>query len=282
MKAARLEDGVAPHPRRPDPRTRVRGGADPHQRRRRRATPTSTSPSGDWYGIGGSGVLGHEAIGIVEALGPGADAYVSVGDRVILGLGGAGRRVLVRRVPVLPQRPARACCAQSKPIMGTFAEYFTVWAQVAGRAPRRARRRRGAARVRRPHRVRRGEEAARRTTCCPAARSRSSAPPAGSGTTRCRSPRRSATRSSASTSARTGSTSCKSLGADYAVERRRGARAPCRRELGGVDASLVFSARDRRVPARLRPARAARPLRGRRPPADRATATSSSTRSSCS
>ena len=44
----------------------------------------------DWYGIGGTGVLGHEAIGIVEALGPGADKYVSVGDRVILGLGGAG------------------------------------------------------------------------------------------------------------------------------------------------------------------------------------------------
>src|SRR5437868_10525840 len=45
---------------------------------------------GDWYGITGSALLGHEAIGIVEALGPGADAYVSIGDRVILGLGGAG------------------------------------------------------------------------------------------------------------------------------------------------------------------------------------------------
>src|SRR4051794_19555095 len=58
----------------------------------------------DWYGIGGSGVLGHEAIGIVEALGPGADAYVSVGDRVILGLGGAGGGALGGARPRGPQR----------------------------------------------------------------------------------------------------------------------------------------------------------------------------------
>src|SRR5262245_6875596 len=45
---------------------------------------------GDWFGIRGTGALGHEGIGIVEAVGPGADAFVAVGDRVILGLGGAG------------------------------------------------------------------------------------------------------------------------------------------------------------------------------------------------
>ena len=43
---------------------------------------------GDWYGVPRTGGLGHEAIGIVEALGPGADRFVQVGDRVILGLGG--------------------------------------------------------------------------------------------------------------------------------------------------------------------------------------------------
>jgi alcohol dehydrogenase, propanol-preferring len=82
---------------------------------------------GDWYGIG-SGVLGHEAIGIVEALGPGADAYVSVGDRVILGLGGAGGGYWCGACrECLGGRPR--LCAQSKPIMGTFAEYFPVYAK---------------------------------------------------------------------------------------------------------------------------------------------------------
>ena len=53
----------------------------------------------------------------------------------------------------------------------------------------------------------------------------------------------------------------KSLGADIAVERRRGASTWCSEELGGVDASLVFSARMAGLPARLRPARAARAVR---------------------
>ena len=45
---------------------------------------------GDWLGVPRSGVLGHEAIGVVTALGPGAERYSAVGDRVILGLGGTG------------------------------------------------------------------------------------------------------------------------------------------------------------------------------------------------
>ena len=114
----------------------------------------------DWYGIGGTGVLGHEAIGIVEALGPGADAYVSVGDRVILGLGGAGGGYWCGACrECLNGRPR--LCAQNKPIMGTFAEHFPVYAKSLVDDPRRARRRGGTARVRRPHRVRRGEEAPR-------------------------------------------------------------------------------------------------------------------------
>jgi alcohol dehydrogenase, propanol-preferring len=82
----------------------------------------------DWYGIGGTGVLGHEAIGIVEDLGPGADKYVSVGDRVILGLGGAGGNYWCGACrECLNGRPR--LCAQNVPIMGTFAEHFTVYAK---------------------------------------------------------------------------------------------------------------------------------------------------------
>ena len=45
---------------------------------------------GDWVGLPNTMPLGHEGIGVVEALGPGAERYVAVGDRVILGLGGMG------------------------------------------------------------------------------------------------------------------------------------------------------------------------------------------------
>ena len=82
---------------------------------------------GDWQGVPSSGPLGHEAIGVVEALGPGADRYAQVGDRVVLGLGGTGGgfwcgacRYCLRGLP--------RHCAQSKGILGTFAEQFTVWA----------------------------------------------------------------------------------------------------------------------------------------------------------
>ena len=48
---------------------------------------------GDWAGFPSrfrSGVFGHEGIGIVEELGPGAERHAAVGDRVLLGLGGSG------------------------------------------------------------------------------------------------------------------------------------------------------------------------------------------------
>jgi propanol-preferring alcohol dehydrogenase len=88
----------------------------------------------DWYGIGGTGVIGHEAIGIVEALGPGADQYVAVGDRVILGLGGAGGGYWCGACrECLSGRPR--LCAQSKPIMGTFSEHFPVYAKSLVKIP---------------------------------------------------------------------------------------------------------------------------------------------------
>jgi alcohol dehydrogenase, propanol-preferring len=81
---------------------------------------------GDWFGVQ-SEVIGHEAIGVVEALGPGAERFAAVGDRVILGLGGAGGGYWCGACEhCLGGRPRH--CAQSKPIMGTFAELFPVWA----------------------------------------------------------------------------------------------------------------------------------------------------------
>ncbi len=82
---------------------------------------------GDWAGVPRTGVLGHEAIGVVEDLGPGAAPFVNVGDRVILGLGGSGGGYRCGACEYcLSGRPRH--CAQSKGIMGTFAEAFSVWA----------------------------------------------------------------------------------------------------------------------------------------------------------
>lgn len=89
---------------------------------------------GDWIGVPGTGSLGHEAIGVVEALGPGAEQFVAVGDRVILGLGGAGGAYWCGAcVHCLSGRPR--LCAQAKALMGTFAEYLTVWAPALVKIP---------------------------------------------------------------------------------------------------------------------------------------------------
>ncbi len=81
---------------------------------------------GEWDGVTGGGLLGHEAIGSVERIGPGADQFVAVGDRVILGLGGAGGYWCGACRFCLAGRPR--LCAQRAPIVGTFSEYVTVWA----------------------------------------------------------------------------------------------------------------------------------------------------------
>lgn len=82
---------------------------------------------GDWAGIPRTGIVGHEAIGVVEALGAGAERFVAPGDRVILGLGGTGGGYWCGACEFcLSGRPRH--CAQSKGILGTFAEQFAVWA----------------------------------------------------------------------------------------------------------------------------------------------------------
>jgi propanol-preferring alcohol dehydrogenase len=89
---------------------------------------------GDWMGLPNTMPLGHEGIGVVETLGPGAERYVAVGDRVILGLGGMGGGYWCGACEYcLSGRPR--LCAQSQPLMGTFAEQLCVWAPALVRIP---------------------------------------------------------------------------------------------------------------------------------------------------
>lgn len=72
--------------------------------------------------------LGHEGIGIVEELGPGAEKFVKPGDRVILGLGGAGGGYWCGACEYcLSGRPR--LCKETKGIMGTYAEFISLWAK---------------------------------------------------------------------------------------------------------------------------------------------------------
>jgi propanol-preferring alcohol dehydrogenase len=80
---------------------------------------------GDWHGVRPQ-VIGHEAIGVVEALGSGAEAFVAVGDRVIVGLGGSGGGYWCGRCEYcLGGRPR--LCREGKGVLGTFAEHFAVY-----------------------------------------------------------------------------------------------------------------------------------------------------------
>ena len=79
---------------------------------------------GHWFGMQIPEV-GHEAIGVVEALGPGAERFTAVGDRVILGLGGTGGGYWCGAcIHCLGGEPR--LCDQGSGIMGTFAEQFCV------------------------------------------------------------------------------------------------------------------------------------------------------------
>jgi alcohol dehydrogenase, propanol-preferring len=132
MRAARVEDGVVcvrnvPVPVPGDGEALVRISAagvchsDLHLAR------------GDWFGVQPE-AIGHEAIGVVEALGPGAEQSVAIGDRVILGLGGTGGGYWCGACEYcLSGRPRH--CSQSKAILGTFAERFSVWARSLVKVP---------------------------------------------------------------------------------------------------------------------------------------------------
>ena len=77
--------------------------------------------------------IGHEAIGVVESLGPGAERFVEVGDRVILGLGGMGGYWCGACEYCL--RGLTRHCRQMKRVVGTFAEYISLWAGSLVRIP---------------------------------------------------------------------------------------------------------------------------------------------------
>jgi propanol-preferring alcohol dehydrogenase len=89
----------------------------------------------DWFEIPGLAMpLGHEGIGVVEALGPGAEQYVAEGDRVILGLGGMGGGYWCGACRYCLAGFPRHC-TQTRPLMGTFGEYLSVWAPALVKLP---------------------------------------------------------------------------------------------------------------------------------------------------
>ena len=83
---------------------------------------------GDWVGVPDTSPVGHEAIGVVTALGPGAERYISVGDRVILGLGGTGGGYWCGACEFCMSGEPRHC-EQTQGVMGTFAEEFCTYAK---------------------------------------------------------------------------------------------------------------------------------------------------------
>lgn len=72
--------------------------------------------------------MGHEGIGVVEEVGPGAEKLVKVGDRVILGLGGTGGGYWCGACEYcLSGRPM--LCGRARGINGVYAEYIALWAK---------------------------------------------------------------------------------------------------------------------------------------------------------
>jgi len=87
----------------------------------------------DWVKVPTPFPLGHEAIGIVEELGPGSEDFVKIGDRVILGLGGWGKYWCGACEQCLAGKPM--LCAHRKQLQGVFAEYFVTWVKALVKLP---------------------------------------------------------------------------------------------------------------------------------------------------
>ncbi len=133
MKAARLVDGVLKIQDLPSP-------APAHEEALITMSSAGVCHSdlhivrGDWAGVPANMPLGHEGIGVVAALGPGADRYIAVGDRVILGLGGTGGGYWCGACEYCMRGEPRHC-AQTKGIMGTFSQEFCVYAKSLVKLP---------------------------------------------------------------------------------------------------------------------------------------------------
>ena len=127
MRSARLEDGELRIVERDSPQPR-------HEEAVVRITAAGVCHSdvhllkGDWTGLPRSGPFGHEGVGIVEELGPGAERYVSVGDRVILGLGGSGGGYWCGACDYCLGGKPRLC-SQTKGIVGTYSEQMRLYAK---------------------------------------------------------------------------------------------------------------------------------------------------------
>ena len=90
--------------------------------------------NGDWPVVKPPIPLGHEAIGIVEELGPGAERFIKKGDRVILGLGGtAGAYWCGACEQCLAGKPM--LCSQQRQLIGAYGEYMSVWAKALVKLP---------------------------------------------------------------------------------------------------------------------------------------------------
>ena len=84
--------------------------------------------NGDWPIAKPPFPLGHEGIGIVEELGPGAEKFVKIGDRVILGLGGtAGEYWCGACEYCLAGKPM--LCPHHKNLLRVYSEYVSIWAK---------------------------------------------------------------------------------------------------------------------------------------------------------
>ncbi|MHA2037648.1 MAG: zinc-dependent alcohol dehydrogenase [Promethearchaeota archaeon] len=89
---------------------------------------------GDWQKAPTPFPLGHEGIGIVEELGPGAESFIQKGDRVIFGLGGtAGGYWCGSCEYCLAGKPY--ICPNQKYLFGIFGEYISVWAKALVKIP---------------------------------------------------------------------------------------------------------------------------------------------------
>lgn len=133
MKAARFEEGSV----------RIHEVPVPEPKREQALVHISTAgvchsdlnlARGEWAGVPQMSLIGHEAIGVVESVGPGAERFVDVGDRVILGLGSAGGGYWCGSCEYCLRGSPRHC-AKTRPVIGTFAEYFAIWAPALVKLP---------------------------------------------------------------------------------------------------------------------------------------------------
>lgn len=89
---------------------------------------------GEWSGFTPPVPLGHEAIGVVEELGPGAGSLVSKGDRVIMGLGAAAGAYWCGDCEYCLAGKT-TLCGQRKDFWNGFGQYASIWAKALVRLP---------------------------------------------------------------------------------------------------------------------------------------------------